>query len=62
MAYIKEYWNNKEERAKKAKTHTRVMNDTYKDEIQKCIEDTVVYDVNFSCNKKKLSIAHILSV
>ena len=52
MAYIKKYWNNKEERAKKAQAHTRVMNDTYKDEIQQCIEDTVVYDVNFSCNKK----------
>ena len=55
MAYIKEYWNDKEKRATLAVNHTNLMESIYKNEIEKCVTDTIVYDINFT-NQKALTI------
>lgn len=44
MAYIKEYWKEKETKAKIAKEHTEDMNVEYANEIQKSINNTKIYD------------------
>lgn len=44
MAYIKEYWVNKEERAQQAKTHTERMERKYKNEINDSVKRSVTYD------------------
>jgi uncharacterized protein (TIGR02452 family) len=50
MAYIKEYWNNKEERAKQARIHTGEMKKEYDKLIKNSIKDTSIYDTTFKCN------------
>lgn len=50
MAYIKEYWKNKEERAKIAQDHTKKCEKLYEDEIKNAIRDTVIYDTGFIFN------------
>ena len=42
----KRYYSNKEERAKLALTHTKEMENLYKDEIKDCIDETLVYNAN----------------
>lgn len=51
MAYIKEYWNDKEKRAEQAKRHTKMMEEQYGNEINKSVRDTVYYFPEFECNK-----------
>lgn len=51
MAYIKEYWNNKEERAKQAKKHTKEMEEKYFTNIAKSIKNTKIYDTDYKCYK-----------
>lgn len=43
MAYIKEYWNNKEERARQAKKHTRQMAEKYSEQIKESVKNTIEY-------------------
>lgn len=50
MAYVKEYWNEKEKKAQQAVSHTEEMEKNYGPEIQSAIRDTIVYDVDFVCN------------
>ena len=50
MAYIKEYWTDKEKRAEIARKHTTEMTKEYDELIKNSIKDTSVYDINFKCN------------
>lgn len=43
MAYIQEYWTNKEKRAEQAKKWTKKMTDAFPDEIKKAIQSTTTY-------------------
>lgn len=43
MAYIKEYWVDKEQRASVAKKHTEEMNKKYKEQIEESIKNTRIY-------------------
>lgn len=52
MAYIKEYWNDKEKRAEQAKRHTKMMEEQYSNEINKSARDTMYYLPEFECNKR----------
>lgn len=45
MVYIKEYWQNKEQRAETARNHTKEMQETYSSCIQNAILNTKVYDM-----------------
>lgn len=38
------YFINKEQRAEKARNHTRIMEEKYSEEIKKCVENTIIYD------------------
>lgn len=51
MAYIKEYWNDKEKRTEKAKKHTAKMAKLYEKEIKNSIGNTIRYDENFIYKK-----------
>ena len=51
MAYIKEYWTDKEKRAEQARKHTQEMHDKYKQKIEETIRDTIIYDTDFKCKK-----------
>lgn len=46
MAYIKEYWKNKEQRAETARKHTKEMQNKYGRCIQTSILGTKIYDTN----------------
>lgn len=46
MAYIKEYWQNKEQRATIAREHTKEMQNKYDRCIQTAISATKIYDTN----------------
>lgn len=50
MAYIKEYWTDKEKRAEIAKKHTKEMEKEYGELIKNSIKDTSIYDTKFKCN------------
>ncbi len=51
MAYIKEYWSDKEKRAEQAKEHTKEMQEKYGNGgIAKAVENTKIYDTDFKCN------------
>ena len=52
MAYIKEYWNEKEGRAEQAKKHTEEMERIYGKEIKESIRNTVFYLVKFQCKEE----------
>lgn len=61
MAYIKEYWTNKQERASQARKHTLKMEEKYKNEIAKSIKNTICYSTDYkssdsTVNKKDLQI------
>ena len=51
MAYIKEYWNDKEKRAEQARKHTKEMKQVYSGRIKDSIKNSTIYDVDFQCNK-----------
>ena len=54
----KKYWVNKEERARLALAHTKEMEDLYKNEIEDCINETLVYNAN----SKRLNDKQIIIV
>lgn len=47
MAYVKEYWTDKEKRARKAKDHTLYMYGKYSEEIELSVSKTKIYDNPF---------------
>lgn len=51
MAYIKEYWTDKEKRAEQAREHTKKMTEKYKKDIEIAIRRTSIYKTNFQCIK-----------
>lgn len=52
MAYIKEYWTDKDKRANQARKHTKEMQEKYGNGcIAKAIQSTKIYDTDFKCNK-----------
>lgn len=51
MVNTREYWVDKDNRAKVAREHTKEMSSKYKDEIDKSIQGTKIYDVGFCCDK-----------
>lgn len=55
MAYIKEYWTNRERRAEQAQNHTAEMQSAYSKEIKDSIKGTVIYDTYFVCEKESKS-------
>lgn len=52
MAYVKEYWSEKDKKAEQAVSHTKEMEKVYGKEIRDAIEHTAVYDVDFVCNRE----------
>lgn len=52
MTYIKEYWENKEWRAEKARLHTEKMEQEYSEEIRDSIANTIIYSADFKSTKK----------
>ena len=58
----KRYYSNKEERAKLALTHTKEMENLYKDEIKDCIDETLVYNANSKFIEKRLNNKQIIVV
>lgn len=49
MAYnTKQYWVDKDKRAKVALAHTQYMEENYADEIEECVSETVEYDPDFN--------------
>ena len=51
-AYIKEYWDDKEKRAKQAQKHTEKMEEFFSSFIIKSVRDTIYYFPQFECKKK----------
>jgi uncharacterized protein (TIGR02452 family) len=51
MAYIKEYWTDKEKRAEQARKHTKEMANTYGKRIKESVRDTIIYGTDFVSNK-----------
>ena len=51
-AYIKEYWDEKEKRAKQAQKHTEKMEKYFGEFINKSTRDTIYYFPQFECKKK----------
>lgn len=60
MAYIKSYWNKKEENAKYAVEHTKKMEEKYKDEIQHSIENSKIYGPNFEIKHEFVGTGNVL--
>lgn len=56
MAYIKDYWINKEKRAEKAEKHTKIMKELYASDIDLAIKKTRIYSTDFKCNKETKDI------
>ncbi len=60
MADTQKYWINKEQRASDAKKHTETMQLKYKEQIEKAVIDTKIYDTDFkfdtNANKHKMEI------
>ena len=56
MVYVKEYWKDKEERARIAQDHTKKCEKLYEDEINNAIRDTVIYDTGLTFDK--LTVHH----
>lgn len=52
MAYIKDYWQDKEARAQKAQKHTDFMEKHFPNFIQNSIDNTIYYFPNFECKKE----------
>lgn len=62
MAYIKEYWTDKQKRAEVAREHTDEMNLKYPDKIKESIRDTIIYGPGFIYNKKIKPVVTKISV
>ena len=56
----RKYWVNKEERARLALAHTKEMKDSYKDEIEDCIDETLAYNANSKFIEKRLNNEQII--
>lgn len=60
MADTQKYWINKEQRASDAKKHTETMQLKYKEQIEKAVIDTKIYDTDFkfdtNANKHRMEI------
>lgn len=52
MAYKKEYWNNKEDRAEQARNHTKAMQESYAEKIAETVKNTTIYDTDFVSEEK----------
>lgn len=59
MAYIKQYWENKDDRRTKAIAHTKEMQNRYANEISTSIANTKVYDTDFIFELEKEHTADI---
>lgn len=59
MAYIKEYWENRQERVVQARRHTEQMQKMYEGEITSSVQDTVVYGNRF---EKRLHVVEMMGV
>lgn len=51
LAYIKEYWTDKEKRAEQARKHTENMENEYREKIKESIRDTIYYFPKFESKK-----------
>lgn len=54
MSYIQKYWTDKEYRSIIAKEHTERMQTEYSSWIQKSVDETIIYDIDFKCVKDVL--------
>lgn len=52
MTYIKEYWEDKENRAEHAIKHTEEMEKIYGRNINDTVKNTIIYDVDFKSSKE----------
>lgn len=50
MAYIEEYWLEKEKMAEQAGRHTEEMERVYSEKIKESVKSSVIYDVDFQSN------------
>lgn len=57
MAYIADYWKQKEERAKKAKEHTKEVGNVFSKFIEKTILNTFTYSTYFKCSKSRPNVS-----
>lgn len=62
MAYIKEYWEDKEKRAEQAKEHTKEMERRYQKEIAHSYQETRLYDEHNTWNKCRKEKQTVISV
>lgn len=62
MAYIKDYWTNKESRAEQSRQHTRDMQELHKDAIEASIANTKIYHTNFECYKNVVRDSTVIIV
>lgn len=60
MVYIKEYWEDKDNRAEHAKKHTEDMERIYGKNIRETIKNTIIYDVDFKSSKDYLCETEIV--
>lgn len=59
MAYIEEYWLEKEKMAEQARQHTEEMERMYSGKIKESVKGTVIYDVDFQSSKKRSAASQI---
>lgn len=52
MAYVKEYWTDKEKRAEQARKHTKEMESYWKKGIDAAVKNTICYSTDFKCKKE----------
>lgn len=57
MAYIADYWKQKEERAKKAQEHTKEVGNIFSKFIEKTIQNTFTYSTYFKCSKSRPNVS-----
>ena len=57
MAYIADYWKQKEERAKKAQEHTKEVGNIFSKFIEKTIQNTFTYSAYFKCSKSRPNVS-----
>lgn len=59
MAYIEEYWLEKEKMAEQARRHTEKMERMYSEKIKESVKSAVIYDVDFLSNHTYSGAAQI---
>lgn len=62
MAYIKEYWTDKEKRAEQAKKHTKKMEADWGEVIKESIEDTICYSPNHQFDRQVKNETNIFTI